>query len=307
MMRAFQVAVSVARCAAVVQQIAPKIRRTSTLAVSEVRPPSEPVAPPLVILHGLLGHARNFRSWAAALAPQLAMTRRCISLDLVNHGDSFSRPSMDYEQMADDVVATLDALGIDEAAILGHSMGGKVAMMTAIKVPTRVERLCVFDMAPAKYSTADGSQWRATRQVVEAMAGLDIAQLPDRRAADAKLAHSVLDPNIRAFALSNLVASDDGLYWKCNLDAIIASLDTLSSWDVPDGLHYPGPTLFLAGAKSRYIRSVHLPDIGSSFPNFALRTVANAGHWIHAEDPETTVEYTRDFLDTDHPTEENGG
>mmetsp|Transcript_14192 Transcript_14192/g.44762 ORF Transcript_14192/g.44762 Transcript_14192/m.44762 type:complete len:306 (+) Transcript_14192:38-955(+) len=272
-------------------------RPPRTLAVSEVELERPPVAAPLVILHGLLGQGRNFRSWAAALAPALSHPRRVISVDLVNHGDSFSRPTMGYREMAADVVATLDALEIERATLLGHSMGGKVAMMAALEAAARVDRLCVFDMAPARYSTADGSQWRTNRQLIEALAALDLTTLPDRRAADAQLAQAVLDPNIRAFALSNLYSRDGRLAWKCDLHAIIANLDVLASWDPPEHLAYDGPTLFLAGANSRYIRSVHLSDIEHAFPNFTLRTIKDAGHWIHAEAPKATVDCTRQFLD----------
>lgn len=285
-------------CAAIVVRAA----STRRLAVSEVPLNAVEEAPPLVILHGLLGQARNFRSWAAALAPTLESRRRCVSLDLRNHGDSFQSDSMDYNDMAADVLSTLDHLGIDEATILGHSMGGKVAMATAFAASHRVERLCVFDMAPSAYSTADGSQWKTNRAIIEAMAKLDLATLKDRRDADSKLAQAVLDPNIRAFALSNLVNVDGVLAWKCNVRAILNSLDKLALWDVHGT--YEGPTLFLAGAHSRYIRSIHLPDIERAFPNYALRTVPDAGHWIHAEAPDTTVGYTRDFLDMPWPRDD---
>lgn len=284
--------------------VTPQLRRLTsqhqqTLAVSATPSPRDSTAPPLVILHGLLGQARNFRSWAAALVPSLERPRQVLSLDLVNHGDSFSRPTMSYREMAADVVSTLDSLGVERATILGHSMGGKVAMMAAFLDSARFERLCVFDMAPAKYSTADGSNWRGNRQLIEALAALDLANLADRRAADTQLAQAVLDPNIRAFALSNLVSKGGKLAWKCDLHAIIANLDLLASWDAIDTDVYQGPSLFLAGAHSRYVRSVHLPDIERAFPRFTLRTVQGAGHWIHAEAPQTTVDYTRQFLDMD--------
>lgn len=268
------------------------------LAVTETPITREAVAPPVVILHGLLGQARNFRSWAASLVPALSQPRRVICLDLVNHGDSFSRPTMSYKEMAEDVVNTMDSLGLDRAALVGHSMGGKVAMMAAFQHPDRIERLCVLDMAPAKYSTADGSNWRSNRQLVQALADLDIKNIKDRRAADAQLAQSVLDPNIRAFALSNLyVDKNKNLAWKCDLHSIIAHLDSLASWDADEDASFQNPSFFLAGANSRYIRSIHLPDIEKAFPNFSLRTVKDAGHWVHAEKPRETMEYTRDFLD----------
>uniref|UniRef100_A0A7S3JV39 AB hydrolase-1 domain-containing protein n=1 Tax=Aureoumbra lagunensis TaxID=44058 RepID=A0A7S3JV39_9STRA len=157
-------------------------------------------------------------------------------------------------------------------------------------------------MAPAAYSIADGSQWRSNRHIIEAMYNLNLDILKDRRDADTKLANDILDPNIRAFALSNLAqdAVTKKLSWKCNLKALLANLDAMASWEKKQQSgFFNGPTLFLAGANSRYIRgNVHLDAIKSSFPNFALRTVPNAGHWIHAEQPETTQDFVREFLDT---------
>ena len=201
--------------------------------------------------------------------------------------------------MANDVLATMDSLNMPTATLIGHSLGGKVAMAAAFIEPERVEKLCVMDMAPASYSIADGSQWRTNRNLIQALADMDLSGLTDRRDADAKLAHTVLDPNIRAFALSNLVTNGDQLEWRCNLDAILKNLDYLATWETPDGGAFHGPTLFLAGAHSRYIRSIHLNDIETAFPNFALRTVPNAGHWVHAEAPGPTQDMTRAFLD--HP------
>lgn len=210
---------------------------------------------------------------------------------------------MSFDAMAEDVLNTMDSLGIESASLLGHSLGGKVAMAAAFKSPERVEKLCVLDMAPAAYSVADGSQWKTNRSLIEALHGLKLKELKDRRDADAKLAQSVLDPNIRAFALSNLQQDPNTkeLSWKCHLDAILQNLDYLATWDNNEHT-YNGPTLFLAGSHSRYIRSVHLPTIERSFPNFALRTVPNAGHWLHAEAPKPTQNFAQEFLDfTHHP------
>ena len=272
-----------------------------TLAVSTAFT-AEGEAPPVVILHGLLGQARNFRSWATALGPQLVTPRTVHSLDLRNHGESFRGESMTYAEMAGDVLRTLDALGVDRVALIGHSMGGKVAMAAAAISPERVERLGVLDIAPASYSIADGSNWKQSRELIAALAALDVSAFADREAVDNRLARDVLDPNIRAFALSNLspCANGSGFEWKCDLAAIVSNLDGLARWDADLQSRaplYEGPTLFLAGAKSRYIRSVHLRDIERGFPRFALRTVAGAGHWIHAEQPQATLEYTQKFLD----------
>lgn len=257
--------------------------------------------PPVVILHGLLGSKRNFGTFAARLARNLANARRVIAVDLRCHGDSFGDDRMDYAAMASDVFATLDAAGVRTCALLGHSMGGKVAMACALDATRarRVSELCVLDMAPTAYSTADGSQWKAARALVGALAALDLAALPDAAAADAALARSVLDPDLRAFALTNLVrAPAGGLAWRCALGAIAANLDRLATWDAAGTAPpFGGDALFLKGAQSRYVRSVHLPEIARAFPSFTLQTVPDAGHWVHAENPDATLDFVEAFLD----------
>ncbi|KAJ1445015.1 Alpha/Beta hydrolase protein [Pelagophyceae sp. CCMP2097] len=278
----------------------------ATYEVSTLRSSMVGEAPPLLILHGLLGSARNFRSWSAALAPALQKPRRVYSVDLRNHGASFQADTMSYAEQAEDVLATMDALGVDRAAILGHSMGGKVAMAMALARPDRVDRLCVFDIAPAPYSVADSSNWRASRDLMLALQELREADLADRRTADNALARRVLDPNIRAFALANLeqVPGSAALRWKCNLDALVCNLDVVAGWALvaaapAPAAMYPGAALFVAGGNSRYVRSAHLRDISALFPRFTLETIPQTGHWIHAEAPEKTVDAARRFLDAD--------
>ena len=259
----------------------------------------QPDRRPIVVLHGLLGSKRNFRSWAAQLSRALSHKRRIFCLDLRAHGDSFGGAAgMGYEAMAEDVERTLDGLGLEDCAVLGHSMGGKVAMRLALRDPARVRELCVLDIAPTTYSTVDCASWRQNRELIDALYGLPLAELADKRAADDALAAAVADPALRGFALTNLVEGPDGLRWGCDLEAIVAHLDAIASWEPAAGA-FPGDALFLKGSKSRYVRSCHIPEITANFPTFTLQTVRDAGHWLHAEQPQRTLDYAAAYFDRD--------
>jgi len=263
---------------------------------------------PVIVLHGLLGSKRNFRSFTDALAGATARKRRVLAFDLRCHGGSFGDSDMSYGVMARDVLATLDAAGIGECALVGHSMGGKVAMVCAL-ADARVRELVVMDIAPTAYRVGDGSNWNESLGLIEALPALDLANLPDAAAADAALARAVPDHALRAFALTNLKKTPNGLKWKCDLDSIRANLGPLAAWDIADAGPlrraieargaFKGDALFLKGADSRYVRSVHVPVISRLFPSFTLQTVSGAGHWIHAENPAETLDFIRAYLDRD--------
>ena len=165
-------------------------------------------SPPLLIAHGLFGSARNW----GAIAKRLGREREVIAVDLRNHGDSPWSPEHDYAAMAGDLAETIAANG-GRADLLGHSMGGKAAMMLALTEPARVRRLVVADMAPVRYG-------HSQLPYVEAMQGLDLAGVTRRSEADAALAAAVPQPSLRAFFLQSLVVRPDGAGWKLNLDAL---------------------------------------------------------------------------------------
>jgi esterase len=253
---------------------------------------------PVVVLHGLLGQKRNFRSWCAALAEAVHHKRRIVTLDLRGHGDSPHGP-LEYPSMASDVLATLESLQIKECCLVGHSMGGKVAMACALRAPALVKELCVLDMAPASYSTADGSNWKKNRELIDALANLDLdACSGDKKRADSLLARKVLDPSLRAFALTNLQLRDEQLSWQFDLDGIVRDLDNIARWPTLPGT-YNGDTLFVKGQRSRYVRSIHLAEISAKFPRFTLQSIDDCGHWVHAEKPQETCDVVREFLDRD--------
>jgi len=230
--------------------------------------------PPLVLLHGLFGMARNLGGIARAMAG----THRVIALDLRNHGTSPHGTPMDYPTMAADVRETLASLNALPAAIMGHSMGGKLAMCLALTHPDAVSRLLVADIAPVRYPPRNAP-------ILAAMRAIPLHSALTRAEADSALVGAVPDPAVRAFLLQNL-RLHDAPAWRAGLAEIEAGLPALESWEAPAGAIFPGPTLFVGGAQSDFILTDHRPAIRALFPAARFVTVKNAGHWVHADNPE---------------------
>jgi esterase len=239
---------------------------------------------PLVLLHGLFGSARNFGTVQRALA----QGHRIIALDLRNHGASQHDSDMRYATMAADVLETLGRLGALPATLLGHSMGGKVAMQAALTQADAVARLVVADIAPVSYPP----HYRA---IAAAMASLKLLPGTTRAEADAALADAVPDAGMRAFLLQNLQLGASPA-WRIGLREIVAALPDIEGWSAPPDARYPAPTLFLAGANSDYIQPSHRPAIRALYPNARFVTLKNAGHWLHADNPSGFVAVIEAFL-----------
>jgi len=236
--------------------------------------------PPVLCLHGLLGSGRNWAGVASALAPGSDV----VLPDLRNHGASPWSDEVGYPAMADDVASLLDSLGLASARLVGHSMGGKVAMTLALTRPERVERLVVVDIAPVAYR-------HGFEDFITAMLAVDLDRVTRRADADAALAPAIPEPRVRAFLLQNLEQRDGRFAWRPNLRALLAGMATITGVPaLPDARPYRGPCCFIRGATSDYVRDEHLPRIRALFPNAELRTIEGAGHWLHAERP-------REFLD----------
>ncbi len=240
--------------------------------------------PTLVILHGLLGSARNWAGIARALADR----RRVVTLDLPNHGASPWGETMDYPFLAAEVAAVIEGLG-GPAAVLGHSMGGKAAMVLALARPELVERLVVADIAPVAYG-------HSFLPLIRAMRAVPLGRLARRADADAWLAPHIPDPAVRAFLLQNLEAGEGGYRWRPNLAVLGAAMDDLLGFPAGVGRPYDGPVLVLAGARSDYVQPGHLPEIRRLFPAARVETIAAAGHWLHADQPAVFVAALRRFL-----------
>ena len=243
--------------------------------------------PPLLVLHGLLGQARN---WASQMK-LLAQDHRVLAADLRNHGSSPWVDGMTYEAMADDVALLAEKAG-PPVRIVGHSMGGKVAMVTALKFPELVEKAVIVDISPVRH---DKSSFQG---YLEAMLGLDLSGISRRGQADRLLREAIPTDAERAFLLLNLaVDGDQKLYWKPNLRELLDGLPDILDW--PDQLfdyQNPGSTLFVAGSESPYIREGHKPAIARLFPNAEYATIPGAGHWVHADQPKAFYETVSAFL-----------
>lgn len=242
--------------------------------------------PPVIVLHGLFGSAQNW----ATIARRLGAHFRVLVPDLRNHGASpWARP-MDYRAMADDVAAFMAAQKIAAAPIVGHSMGGKAAMVLALTAPEKVERLVVVDIAPVARATV-------LDPYIEAMARLDLTRIKRRTEADAALKPSIADAAVRNFLLQNLVASDGALRWRINLDVLRDDMPKIAGFPAfPARTIYRGPMLVLRGGASDYVDDEGLAAFAEFFPGFRLVTLAGAGHWAHAEAPDAFLAAVTPFL-----------
>ena len=240
--------------------------------------------PPLVLLHGLFGSARNFGS----VQRELATHRRIIALDLRNHGSSPHDADMRYASMAADVLQTLDTMSALPANLLGHSMGGKAAMQAALTQPDAVARLIVADIAPVPNPPH-------LRPLAETMASMPLVPGMTRAETDAALTDAVPEAGMRAFLLQNLQLGQ-APHWRIGLQEIIAGFADIEAWDAPLDAQYSGPTLFIAGASSHYIKPEHRPIIRGLFPRARFVTLKNAGHWLHADNPSGFIAVVEAFL-----------
>ncbi|MCK2183128.1 alpha/beta fold hydrolase [Halomonas getboli] len=238
---------------------------------------------PLVVIHGLLGSADNWRSHIK----KWQELHRVIAVDLRNHGRSPHAPGMGYADMARDVLALLDRLEVPKAHVLGHSMGGKVAITLARLAPERLASLIVADVAPQAYGHGHDSELGALRRVRdERPAG--------RREADALMADFIDERTTRLFLATNLVRGEDGMTVRVGLDQIAEDYASISG--EPDGEGaFEGPTLVVRGSRSPYVTDAMLPALREVLPNAELETL-DAGHWLHAERPEEFQATVNDFL-----------
>jgi pimeloyl-ACP methyl ester carboxylesterase len=239
---------------------------------------------PVVLLHGLFGTARNLGVVQRALAPRF----RVIALDLRNHGASPHAAAMDYASMATDVIETLVQRGALPAVMLGHSMGGKTAMMMALTRPELVTRLLVADIAPVAYRH-DNARWVAAMQRIGLVPGLT------RAIAAAALTQAVPDAALRGFLLQNLTFGAHPA-WRIGLGEIAATMHDIEGWSAPFGATYDGPTLFVGGERSDYILPAQRPVVRGLFPRARFVTLKHAGHWLHADNPAGFLAVIEAFL-----------
>ncbi len=238
---------------------------------------------PLVIAHGLYGSARNW----GVISRRLADTRDVVAVDMRNHGASDWATVQGYPEMAADLAEVIDSLG-GRADLLGHSMGGKAAMQLALTSGAHVRRLIVADIAPVDYTH---DQIRH----IHAMRSLDLNGVITRSEADSRLSASIDDAALRAFFLQSLDLKSSPPRWRLNLDVLESEMPKIIGWPATTG-RFDGPTLFLTGAESTYVRPEHREAIRSHFPAARFAKIPGTGHWLHAEKPREFEETVRVFL-----------
>ena len=225
----------------------------------------------IILIHGLFGRLENLNMVAKALSESYRVT----SVDVRNHGDSFHSELMDYPSMAKDIVVIMQHLAIESAIILGHSMGGKVAMELALTYPERVDKLIVADIAPVEYPPHHN-------QIIDGLKAIDLSSVKGRKDADKQLANYVDNLSVRQFLLGNLTSKNGQFVFKCDIENIDKNYPNIMR-TYQGSNTYSGPTLFIKGANSDYILPEHRAEIVRLFPQSRARVIQGAGHWLHAE------------------------
>jgi esterase len=242
---------------------------------------------PLVILHGLFGISDNWMTIGKSLSTRF----RVIIPDLRNHGRSPHSDAMNYPAMYDDLLELLEELSIDQIHLMGHSMGGKLAMHFSVAYPEMVKKLVVVDISP-KTTRARQIHFK----MLQAMKSVDFDLMTQRSAIDTMLQATIPSPILRLFVLKNLVRVSPGrLAWRINLEAIEMHMDDIME-GVPADVTFNQPTLFIRGGASDYIPDEDLPLIKQIFTEFQLITIPAAGHWVHAEQPVPFLKALKDFV-----------
>ena len=238
---------------------------------------------PLLIAHGLFGSARNW----GVISRRLGESRRVLSVDMRNHAGSPRFDSQSYADMAGDLAEVIGTYG-GPVDLLGHSMGGKAAMVLALADPVKIRRLIVADIAPVVYGHTQS-------HLIQAMRGVDLGQVTSRKDAEAQLVDAIPEAEVRAFLLQNLDLRD-GPRWLLNLDVLDRDMPQIVGFPEVAGV-FDKPALFLTGANSNYVLPEHHARIRSLFPQASFQSIEGAGHWLHAERPREVEAAVQAFLD----------
>lgn len=239
---------------------------------------------PLLIFHGLMGMLDNWQRPAKMLMDDFEVT----IVDLRNHGHSPHSDVMNYDAMMEDIIELMDDLGLAKAHLLGHSMGGKAVMNLAQQHPERLDKLIVADIGPKYYPVHHD-------KILKGLRAVPLSELGRRTEAEDYMTEFIPEIGIRQFLMKSLFQEQRGEWnWRFNLDAIEANIEKVGQ--AMDQLEYEGETLFIRGGNSNYILDEDWADIKVIFPNAFLIGISGAGHWLHAEKPESFVEQVKDFL-----------
>jgi esterase len=244
---------------------------------------------PIIILHGIFGSSDNWLTQARILSSQY----RLFSLDLRNHGQSPHSDDFDYPSMVADLLEFIEEHKLENPIVIGHSMGGKVAMNFALAHPEKLEKLIVVDIAPRPYNLEH-------YVIVNGLKAVPIKTLISRQEADAALTPFIPEPDVRQFLLKNLQRKPEGGFiWKINLPVIDQNLSKIG-YDLQFEGKFEKPTLFIKGGKSKYVRDEDVAHIKEIFPKAELVTL-DTGHWVQAEKPKEFVEEVQRWLSSARP------
>jgi len=243
-------------------------------------------SPDLVILHGFFASSRNWRQ----IAKKLSTHYHVYVVDMRNHGTSPHDALMNYPVMAADIQQFLRDRGLTAANILGHSMGGKVAMYLALTAPEYINNLIVVDIAPISYQ-------HSFDDLIRALKSLPLPELNNRKQADEFLADAIPETSFRQFLLQNLVLKEGKYQWRIDLDIFAMNADFIIAFPkLESSLPYLSEVLFLAGEQSNYIKE---ESLNALFPYAKIQTIAKAGHWVQAEQPEAFCQAVQNFLSSE--------
>ena len=243
---------------------------------------------PVLVLHGLFGSLSNWGWHCKQLAQQYAV----YGVDLRNHGDSPHSDQLDYQVMAEDVRQLIVRLGLESCCIVGHSMGGKVAMQLALSFPDLIEKLVIVDIAPVSYpEDADGHM-----NVLAAMDAVKLGEIKSRTQAEVTIEDYIPQEATRKFLLTNLVRNKEGLFeWRLDKDSIRKNYANLRA-EIIATMSFLKPVLFIKGSLSPYIKPEHEAQIKELFPAASVKLLMGAGHWLHAEKPQALQKILLKFL-----------
>ncbi len=241
---------------------------------------------PFIILHGFLGMGDNWKTLGKKIAEQGFQVHL---IDQRNHGRSPHSDEFSYEILSNDLLAYCEALHLDEIHLLGHSMGGKTAMLFAVNHPNKIRKLIIADIAPKYYPLHH-------QDILDGLSALDFNVLKSRGEVDKELSAYIPDMGVRMFLMKNLYWKEKGvLALRMNLESLINNVSEIGV-ELPENNAFSGPSLFLKGEKSNYILPEDETRIHQQFPSSNIQQISNAGHWLHAENPTEFLYKVLEFL-----------
>ncbi len=241
---------------------------------------------PLIILHGLFGMSDNWMS----LAKKFAKSRKVYLLDMRNHGQSPHHPRFDYDCLTDDLREFINEHKLDHITLLGHSMGGKIAMNFSLKYGSPVNKLIIADITARSYDTS------RFKSILLTMRSIPLNKISNRKEADEFLAAKIKHKGLRQFLLKNITRDENNQFiWKLNVDGLLANIDNISQ-EINSDTSFPKPVLLIYGGQSDYVKTEDIDKLKHPFPALQTRVIPNATHWLHAEAPDEFYKIVMEFL-----------